>query len=108
MIRWIVTPPASPLIVWPFPTDRSEHVATEDEGAETFHCVSGELVIQASFTALFSDHLTKRPRWEKPPKELLASQTERMIQALSGSRSEAIERDTEAGNFYFSHRCLHP
>jgi hypothetical protein len=31
-----------------------------------------------------------------------------MIQALSGSRSEAIERDTEAGNFYFSHRCLHP
>jgi len=37
VIRRIVTPPAFPLIVRPFSTKRSEHVATEDEGTETFH-----------------------------------------------------------------------
>jgi hypothetical protein len=26
-----------------------------------------------------------------------------MIQTLSGSRSEAIKRDTESGNFHFGH-----
>mgnify|MGYP001549803198 FL=1 len=103
MIRRIVTPPAFPLIIRPFPTNRSEHVATEDEGTEAFHCTSAEPVIKARFTALFSLHLTKSPRWEKPLKDLLASQTKRMIQTLSGSRSEAIKRDTEPGNFYFSH-----
>ena len=79
MIRWIVTPPAFPLVVRPFPTNRSEHVATEDEGTETFHCASGEPVIKASFTVFFSYHLTKSPRWEKPLKDLLSTQTERMI-----------------------------
>lgn len=103
MIRRIVTPPALPLIVRPFPTNGSEHVATEDEGTETFHCAPGEPVIKASFTVLFSQHLAKSSRREKPLKELLATQTKRMIQTLSGSRSEAIKRDTEPGHFYFSH-----
>ncbi len=79
MIGRIVAPPAFPSIVRPFPTNRSEHVATQDECTETFHCASGELVIKASFTALFSLHLTKRSRWEKPLKDLVAPQTKRMI-----------------------------
>src|SRR5690242_2603709 len=32
VIRRIVTPPAFPTIVRPFPPNRAEHVATEDEG----------------------------------------------------------------------------
>src|SRR4051812_16558831 len=103
MIRRIVTPPAFPSIVRPFATHRSKHVATQDERAETFHCASGERVIKASFPAFFSQHLTKSPRWEKPLEDLLASQTKRMIQTLSASRSEAIKRDAEPGNFYFGH-----
>ena len=79
VIRRIVAPPAFPLTVRPFPTNRSEHVAAEDEGTETIHCASGELVIKASFTAIFSLHLTKSLRWEKPRKDLLAPQTKRMI-----------------------------
>ncbi len=79
MIRRIVAPPTFPSIVRPFPTNRSEHVATQNEGTETFHCASGELVIKASFTALFSLHLMKRPRREKPLKDFVASQTKRMI-----------------------------
>src|ERR1700761_9228780 len=44
MIRRIVTPPAFPLVVRPFPTNRSEHVAAEDKGTETFHCALREPV----------------------------------------------------------------
>jgi hypothetical protein len=108
MIRRIVTPPAFPLIVRPFATNRSEHVATEDEGTETFHRASGEAIIKASFTALFSQHLPKSARWEKPLKDLLTTQTQRMIQTLSGSRCEAIKRDAKSGNFYFSHLIFPP
>jgi len=79
MIRWIVTPPAFPLIVRPFPSNRAEHVAPEDEGTETFHCSSGKSVIKASFTTFFSQHLTKSPRREKPLKDFLASHTKRVI-----------------------------
>jgi hypothetical protein len=107
MIRGIVAPPAFPLIVRPFSADRSEHVATKDEGAETLHCASGEPVIKTRFTPVFSYHPTKSPRWEKPLKNLLASQTERMLQTLSGTRSEAVKRDTESGNFYCGHQFLH-
>src|SRR3954471_15716737 len=66
VIRRIVTPPAFPLIVWPFPTNGSKHIAPEDEGPKTFHGASGEAVIEPGFAALFSLHLTKSPRWEKP------------------------------------------
>ena len=79
MIRRIVAPPAFPSIVRPLPTNRSEHVATEDEGTETVHCTSGETVIKAGFTALFSMHPTKGLRWEKPLKDLFAPHTERVI-----------------------------
>ena len=103
MIRRIVTPPAFPLFVRPFPTNRSEHVATKDEGTETFHGAPGEPIIKASFTVLFSQHLAKSPCREEPLKDLLATQTKRVIQTLIGSRSEAIKLDTEPGHFYFSH-----
>jgi len=79
MIGRIAAPPALPLIVWPLSTNRSEHVSTEYEGAETLHRASGERIINASFPVSISVHLTKSPRWEKPLKQLLASQTKRMI-----------------------------
>lgn len=79
VIRRIVTPPSLPLIVLPIPTHGSEHVATEDERTETLHCASGEIVIEASVTALLSKHLPERPRWEEPLEDLLAVQTKRMI-----------------------------
>ena len=61
VIRGIVTPPAFPLIIRPFPTNRSEHIATEDEGTEAFHCTSGERVIKADFAALFPRFLANMP-----------------------------------------------
>src|SRR5947209_293037 len=97
MIRWIVTPPAFPMVVRPLAANRPEHVATEDEGTETFHRASGESVIRASVAILFSLHLTKSPRWEKPLKDFLASHAKRVVQTLSGSCSKAIKRDTEPG-----------
>lgn len=103
VIRRIVSPPAFPLIVGPIPTNRSEHVPTENEGAEACHGALRKLVIEACIAAFFSEHLTKGPRGKKPLKDLLAVDAERMIQTLSGSRGEAIERDTEPGNFDLSH-----
>src|SRR5947209_7216146 len=97
VIRRIVTPPAFPLVVRPFPTNRSEHVATQDESTEAFHSASGERVVKARIAVFFSDHLTESPGWKKPLKDLLAAQAKRMIQALIGSRSKSINRDTEPG-----------
>jgi len=103
VIRRVVPPPTFPLIARPFPTNGSEHVATENEGAETFHCPFRELVVEACFSTLFSLHPTKCPRREKPLEEFLAMQAKRMIQALIDSRSETIERDTEPRNFHLRH-----
>jgi hypothetical protein len=38
--------------------------------------------------------------------DLVAANAEGMLQALGDSRAEAIERDTEAGNFYFGYDVL--
>src|ERR1041385_8589414 len=106
MIGRIVAPPAFPLMVRPIPADRSEHVAAEDEGAETLHRAPGKTVIDAGFTVGFSQHLTKTPCREKPVKHLLAMHTKRMLQTLAGSRGKTVKRDTEPGDFYFRHRLL--
>lgn len=79
VIRRIVTPPAFPLIVGPFAANRPEHVTAQDEGTKTFHGALAEPVIKARFSVVFSEHLTKRARREKPLKKLLASQAKRAI-----------------------------
>jgi hypothetical protein len=106
VIRRIVTPPAFPLIVGPLSTNWAEHVAPDDESAEIFHRSSGKFVIEAGISTVFSEHLTKGLRREKPLKDFFASHAKRVICTLIGSRAKAIERDTEPGNFYLRHQLL--
>lgn len=51
MVGGIVTPPAFPGIAAPRAADGSEHVATENPGADVFKRLSGEIVVDASGTA---------------------------------------------------------
>src|SRR6202030_518752 len=54
MVRRIVAPPALPRVVWPRAADRSEHVATDDPGADIGEAACGKVIIDNRGAALFT------------------------------------------------------
>jgi hypothetical protein len=47
VIRRVVTPPALPIFIRPWPTDGAEHVPADDPSSDTFETPSREVVIDA-------------------------------------------------------------
>src|SRR6185437_8995962 len=88
VIRGIVAPPALPRIVRPFAADRAEHVAAEDEGAETFRPGAGEAIVSP---AVLPQHRSKGPGRIEPVVQLPAALAERMLQTLVRPGPEAVD-----------------
>ncbi len=66
VVRWVLAPPALPRTIGPLPSDRSEHVATQDPRTDIFEPADREVVINACRAAILSKHLSKRTRGEGP------------------------------------------
>jgi len=57
MVGWIVTPPASPALVWPGTPQRSEHIPTHDPGADICHRTLRKSVVDTGAAAVPTGHL---------------------------------------------------
>src|SRR5919106_5503276 len=104
VIGRVVPPPPLPFIVWPRPTDRSEHVPSEDPGADILEAPRGEVLVDAG-RALVATHdvALECPRREEPLVELLPANAERIVDVLIRTCSVSVERDGEAFNSYLGH-----
>ncbi len=66
MERWVVAPPAGPLLVTPLTTDGAEHIATHDGRAHARRAIGEESVVEPLVTAILSDHLSPAIRKRSP------------------------------------------
>src|SRR5271155_4859966 len=70
VIGRIVSPPALPAVVQPFPAHRTEHVPAKDEGSEAVHRAAGKVLVHALRATAFAEHGLERLRSEEPAVEL--------------------------------------
>ena len=99
VILRIVPPPAFPVHVRPGAANRSEHVSTENPGADILKAPCGECVVDPGRTTVLAKQaLLKRARREYPPVQLRPADTERIVDVLIRTCSESIKRDGETRN----------
>src|SRR5580704_1538509 len=80
MVWRIGTPPSLPRVVLPWATDRTKHVAAEDEGAKVFHRPPREHIVGIGRSAFLSMHGAECPGMEEPLKDLRTALAQRIIQ----------------------------
>src|SRR5215472_1918981 len=95
VIGRIVSPPALPAVVQPFPTHRTEHVPAKDEGTEAIHRAVGKGVVHALRATALAEHSLKGLRPEEPAMELHPAPSQRILKTLFRARSEAIQGQGE-------------
>src|ERR1700693_1506301 len=91
MIGRIVSPPALPAVVQPFPTHRTEHVPAKDEGTEAVHRAVGKGLVHALRATALAEHGLERLRSEKPAVELRPALSQRILKTLFLARSEPMQ-----------------
>src|SRR5574340_1034720 len=82
VIRWLLTPPATPAFIRPRAAHRPEHVAPENPGADTGEALLGHIVVHAGLAAAFTVHLPPKMRMEEPLHQLGTADAERILQIL--------------------------
>src|SRR5215471_3809691 len=55
VIRWIISPPAFPFCVRPFPTNGSEHVPPKNPGPNILKATGGEIIVNPGRTAVLAE-----------------------------------------------------
>jgi hypothetical protein len=106
VVRRILAPPSFPLIVWPRSSNRTEHISTEDPCAKVVKGPRNEVIVDAGFSALLSDHLSTATRFEHPFVELRTANAERIRSALIWTRTKPVYRHSETANSNLGHNAL--
>src|SRR6185312_13147715 len=104
VIGRIRPPPALPAHVRPGATTRREHVSPEYPRTHVPESPRSEIVVHSRFTTFLSMHLPPGASRKEPPVQLLSADAERIVEALIGTRSVAVDRDREA----VDPNCGHP
>src|SRR4051794_443397 len=91
VIGRIVSPPALPAVVQPFPAHRTEHVPPKDEGTEAVHRAVGKGFVHALRATALAEHGLKRLRSEEPAVKFLPALSQRILKTLFRARSEPIQ-----------------
>src|SRR6266550_7888276 len=106
VIRWVLAPPAAPLIVGPRPAHRAEHVSAHDIRTDAFPEALGKIVVGTRRSASFPVYLVKRARVDVPAVQLLTTHAEWVLLSLAGARAVTVERDREVVNAQLGHGFL--
>src|SRR6266404_4917078 len=82
VIRRLVAPPALPALVRPRATDRTEHVAPENPGADSGKALLRNSVIDSRLSIVMATHLAPHARVDEPLHQFRASDAERILEIL--------------------------
>src|SRR3977135_3109202 len=97
VIGRIIAPPAFPIFIRPVATDGPEHIAAQDESAETIHRALGKVFVGAIAATLLAEHGAEGLGAEEPLMQFGAALAQRIVQALFRTRAIAVERHCETG-----------
>ncbi|KTT77599.1 hypothetical protein SA6_12160, partial [Staphylococcus epidermidis] len=91
VIRRIGAPPAFPGLVRPRPADWAEHIPPEDPGADIFHRLARDLVIEPGAAAVLAEGLAECPGLEEPAGQHHAAFAEWIFEALTRCRAKSVD-----------------
>src|ERR1700682_207615 len=103
VIRWLVAPPALPAVVRPRGSDRTEHVAPKNPGADSGKALLRNPVIDSRFAVVIAVHLPPHARVEEPLHQLGAPDAERMLEILVRPSAVAVDGNRETLDAEFRH-----
>src|ERR1700694_5590038 len=109
VIRRLVAPPALPAVVRPSASDRTEHVASKNPGADSGKALLRNSVIDSRLSLRIAVHLPPHACVEEPFHQLRASDAERILEILVRPGTVAVNGNREALDAEFRHyipRCL--
>src|SRR5690242_14400373 len=92
----VLAPPAAPRLIWPRSSDRAEHVAAHDRGANVCPALryNGRArVVLASISAV---HLSEFLERKEPLVQFHPAHAERVLLALVGATCVAVQRHRDA------------
>src|SRR5262245_28332712 len=90
VIRRLLSPPPLPAVVRPGTSNRTEHVSSEDPGADAGEAPRRHLVVGARFAPLAPVHPLPGLRAKEPVEQLLAADAQRMLEILVRARAESV------------------
>src|SRR5208282_954387 len=93
VIRWRLTPPATPRFIGPRAAYGTEHVSAENPGSNVVRGARGERFVQTVAATFLAMHFAERQGLEEPLVQLHAVLTERMVLALVWSGAIAVDGD---------------
>jgi hypothetical protein len=99
----IVAPPAFPCIVGPGASDRPEHIAPDDPGANVAEAARRKTVIDIGSAAIIPEHLLKSSGGEDPFVQRHAANAEWIVEILAGACTVAIQGYGEGVHTEFGH-----
>src|SRR5882762_1300030 len=103
VIRRLVAPPALPAVVRPGPPDRTEHVATENPGADSGKALFRNSVVDSRLSVVEAVHPSPYARGEEPLHQLRAPDAEWILEILVRPSSVAVDGNREALDAEFRH-----
>src|SRR5262249_39014943 len=103
VIRRLLAPPSLPALVGPGAADWAEHVPPQDPRADAGEGHLGHPIVDAGLAAALAVPLSPGARVEEPLHQLLAPDTQRMLEALVRPGAESIERYAKAHHANFRH-----
>src|SRR5260370_36274216 len=109
VIRRLVAPPALPAVVRPRASDRTEHVAPKNPGADSGKALLRNSVIDPRLSIVIAVHLPPYTCVEEPLHQLRAPDAERILEILVRPGTVAVDGNREALDAEFRHyipRCL--
>src|SRR6185437_1339535 len=96
VIRRLIAPPAPPAVVRPRASDRTEHVAPNNPGADSDEAKLRHAVIDPRLTTLKTLHLVPQAGVEQPLHQLRTPDTQRVLKILAQPRAVAVDGCREA------------
>src|SRR5438105_2782512 len=109
VIRRLVAPPALPAVVRPRASDRTEHVAPKNPGADSGKALLGNSVIDSRLAIVVTVHPPPHACLEEPLHQFRASDAQRILEILVRPSAVTVDGNREALDTEFGHyipRCL--
>src|SRR5947207_6377383 len=107
VVRRVLSPPAAPGVVGPGATNRAEHVASHDPGADAVPKTRRDIVIDARRAAGLTIDALERAGRDKPFVQRFTTDAEGIRASLVRPSAVAVERNRKVVHAYASH-CLLP
>jgi hypothetical protein len=91
VIHRVLAPPTPPALVWPWTTNRPEHIPAEDPCADVLETSSGKLIVDARFPAIATKQLLlKGSSGERPTMKRSAANAQWIVNVLVWASAETV------------------